>query len=107
MCVYTAVTSRATHRVVQVQDIAALEGRLHAAAEHHDDGRLALRVDHEPLPDHERREHHHGQVQALVGQLPLVGPEPLDLVHLLLHHRAHLASYTADRMPRSVSKEAQ
>ena len=54
--------------VVEEQDVAALEGGLHAAAEHHDDRRLAFREEHQSFPDHQRAEYNHGQVEALVQQ---------------------------------------
>ena len=52
--------------IVEEQDVAALKCRLHAAAEHHNDGRLALSQKHEPFPDHQGRKDDHREVEALV-----------------------------------------
>ena len=52
--------------VVEEQDVAALERRLHAARENHDDRRLALRQEHQSFPDHQRRKDDHREVEALV-----------------------------------------
>ena len=54
--------------IVEEQDVAALKRRLHAAAEHHDDRRLAFREEHKSFPDHQRAEHDHREVEALVQQ---------------------------------------
>ncbi len=60
--------------VVEEQDVAALKRRLHAARQHHDDGRFALRQEHEALPDHQRAEDDHREVEALVQQEAFVLP---------------------------------
>ena len=54
--------------IVEEQDVAALKRRLHAAAQHHDDRRLALSQKHEPFPDHQGRKDDHREVEALVQQ---------------------------------------
>ena len=52
--------------VVEEQDVAALKRRLHAARQHHDDWRLALRQEHQSFPDHQGRKDDHREVEALV-----------------------------------------
>jgi len=54
--------------VVEEQDVAALEGGLHAAAKYDYYGRLALRQEHQSFPDHQRAEDDHREVEALVQQ---------------------------------------
>ena len=54
--------------VVEEEDIAALKRRLHAAAQHHDDRRLAFREEHQSFPDHQGRKDDHREVEALVQQ---------------------------------------
>lgn len=62
------------HRLLGVigeeQQVAALEGRLHAAGQHHDDRRLAVGGHHQALPDHQRRGDDHAEAQHLEEELP-------------------------------------
>mmetsp|Transcript_37748 Transcript_37748/g.121133 ORF Transcript_37748/g.121133 Transcript_37748/m.121133 type:complete len:265 (+) Transcript_37748:478-1272(+) len=77
--------------VVQKKNVAALEGRFHGPAQHYDDGALGLGEEHQPLPDHQRREHDHRQIQTLVHQQPLVLPQLLQLADLRLDHLHRLS----------------
>ena len=54
--------------IIEEQDVAALKRRLHAAAQHHDDRRLAFREEHQSFPDHQGRKDDHREVEALVQQ---------------------------------------
>jgi hypothetical protein len=58
--------------VVQEENVAALKRGLHAAAEHNDDRTLAASHHDQRLPDHQRGEDDHGEVQDLVEQAPLL-----------------------------------
>lgn len=51
--------------VIEEENVSALEGRLHGPRQHHHHGRLALSDEHKPLPDHERAEDDHCQVESL------------------------------------------
>lgn len=55
--------------VPQKEQIPPLERGLHAARQHHDDGRRRVRHHREPLPEHECRRQHEGEVEHLREQL--------------------------------------
>ena len=51
------------------EEIAAIEGRFHAAAQDDDNGALAACYHHQALPDHERRRDDHAEVEDLIVEL--------------------------------------
>lgn len=55
--------------VCEQEEIATVECRFHAPAEHHHDGGLAPRHHHQSLPDHQRGGHDHAEAQDLVEEL--------------------------------------
>lgn len=71
--------------VVEKQDVTPLKRGLHGTRQHHHNWTLAVSEEHQELPDHQRRQNHHAQVQRLEQQLPLVGPEVPQRLHLLPH----------------------
>lgn len=53
--------------VPQEEQVAALEGRFHAAGQHHHDGRGGVRCDGQPFPEHESCGEDEREVEDLRG----------------------------------------